>query len=155
MKVLNYRSAPIIGLMLTLLGTACGGGDHGGHEAGDVAGGDEADRVVDVAMTDNAFNPSSITVSSGETVTFRFTNNGAVAHEAFIGDAKEQAEHGESMESGEHTEGHDMAGGDALVLKPGDKGDLTYAFEEAGEILIGCHQPGHYEAGMKSTVAVS
>jgi uncharacterized cupredoxin-like copper-binding protein len=52
-------------------------------------------------------------------------------------------------------EGHNMEDGDALLLEPGDTGELTHTFDEAGEILIGCHLPGHYEAGMKSTITVS
>ena len=31
----------------------------------------------------------------------------------------------------------------------------TYRFDQAGTMFIGCHQPGHYEAGMQATVAVS
>jgi uncharacterized cupredoxin-like copper-binding protein len=128
---------------LGLFGAACGG--NGG------AGG-EAERVVNVEMVDNAFNPASIDVSSGETVTFRFTNNGSVAHDAFIGDEEAQKEHGEAMKN--NSGGHEAHGGEGIIVDPGDTGDYTYTFEEAGQILIGCHQPGHYEAGMKSTITV-
>jgi uncharacterized cupredoxin-like copper-binding protein len=48
-----------------------------------------------------------------------------------------------------------MEDGDSLLLEPGKSGELTHTFEEAGEILIGCHQPGHYEAGMKTTITVT
>lgn len=141
----------IMGAVVTVLGGACGGGgDSGATSAGDEA----ADRTVEIAMTDNKFDPTSLSVSAGETVTFNFTNNGSVAHDAYIGNAEDQQEHGESMDSG--MEGHNMEGGDALLLKPGKTGQLTYTFEGAGEeILIGCHQPGHYEAGMKSTISVA
>lgn len=145
MKKITYKTA-IIGVVMTVFGAACGGGGDNGDAA-------EADRAVEVAMTDNAFDPTRLTVAAGETVTFKFTNNGAVAHDAFIGDAEAQTEHGESMAT--DTEGHNMDGGDALLLEPGDSGELTYTFDEAGEILIGCHQPGHYDAGMKSTVSIS
>jgi uncharacterized cupredoxin-like copper-binding protein len=151
MTSVRYK-ALIIGAMMTVLGAACGGGG----DSNDASTRDEAaDRVIEVAMTDNAFDPTSVSVSAGETVTFKFTNNGAAAHDAFIGDAQAQEEHGESMEAGEEMEGHNMDGGDALLIEPGDSGELTHTFDEAGEILIGCHQPGHYEAGMKSTVTVS
>ena len=122
-----------------------------GNEGGSAK---DADRVVEVSMKDNAFDPNSLSVEAGEKVTFRFTNDGAVAHDAYIGDAEAQEEHGESMDSGD-MEGHNMHDGDALLLEPGKSGELTHTFEEAGEILIGCHQPGHYEAGMKSTITVS
>lgn len=152
MRSVKYK-ALVIGAMMTVIGAACGGGG----DSGDASAGDEAaDRVIEVAMTDNSFDPTSVSVSAGETVTFKFTNHGSVAHDAFIGDAQDQEEHGESMmEAGDEMEGHNMDDGDALLLEPGDSGELTHRFEEAGEILIGCHQPGHYEAGMKSTVTVS
>ncbi|CAN5804824.1 plastocyanin/azurin family copper-binding protein [soil metagenome] len=142
--------AATLALALAVVASACGegGGDYG-------ASADKADRVVEVAMVDNAFDPSSLTVAEGETVTFKFTNTGAVAHDAFIGDASAQDEHGESMEEGDDMAGHNMEDGDALLLDPGQTGELTHTFDEAGEIFIGCHQPGHYEAGMKSTVTVS
>ena len=139
----KYRKGPLL-MALALVAGACGGG---GGEA-------QADRVVEVAMTDNAFQPNALTVAEGETVTFRFTNNGSVVHDAFIGDAEEQKEHGEAMDAGD-MEGHNMEHGEALLLDPGDSGELTYTFDKGGEVLIGCHQPGHYEAGMKSTVSVS
>lgn len=139
----------MLALAMAMITAACGEGSEGEAAA------ENADRVVEVKMTDNAFNPNSLSAAAGETVTFKFTNDGAVEHEAFIGDAKAQEEHGESMESGEGMEGHNMEDGDALLLEPGDIGELTHTFDEAGEILIGCHQPGHYEAGMKSTITVS
>jgi uncharacterized cupredoxin-like copper-binding protein len=46
--------------------------------------------------------------------------------------------------------GHD----NALSLKAGETGSLTMTFAKAGSLLIGCHEPGHYEAGMKATVTV-
>lgn len=105
-------------------------------------------------MTDNAFDPDSVAVAAGETVTFRFTNNGAAEHDAFIGDAEAQKEHGEAMASGDHS-GHNMKDGDAVLLEPGKTGEITYAFKEGERLLIGCHQPGHYEAGMKAEITVS
>ena len=42
----------------------------------------------------------------------------------------------------------------ALRLDPGESGTLTYTFEEAAEMMVGCHEPGHYEAGMVAPVTV-
>ena len=48
-------------------------------------------------------------------------------------------------------------GGDSEVLtvEPGDTGELSYTFDEAGPVQIGCHEPGHFEAGMVLDVEVS
>lgn len=138
----TFATAVLAAAMIT---AACG---DGGPSA------EGADRVVEVSMKDNAFDPNSLSVKSGETLTFKFTNDGAVDHDAFIGDADAQEEHGESMDSGE-MEGHNMDKGEALLLEPGKSGEITHTFEDAGKVLIGCHQPGHYEAGMKSEITVS
>jgi len=148
MSRLKLTTICILAGVMALAAGACGGADQDG-DASDA--GQEA-RVVEVAMIDHAFDPDSLDVSKGETVTFKFTNDGTVTHEAFIGDAEAQEEHGGEMETG--MEGHNE-GGEVLTLEPEETGQLTYTFDEVGEIIIGCHQPGHYEAGMKATVAVS
>jgi uncharacterized cupredoxin-like copper-binding protein len=55
------------------------------------------------------------------------------------------------------TGGHSAHGGsdDALTVEPGKTGELQHTFDAAGETLIGCHEPGHYEAGMRVAVTVS
>jgi uncharacterized cupredoxin-like copper-binding protein len=119
-------------------------------------------EVVTVRMIDNAFRPGRIAVKVGEEVTFRFRNDGKVVHEAIVGTAEEQAEHEAEMNDGSAgTDDGDMTtmehGGsdnDALSVEPGRTGELTHTFEKAGELLIGCHEPDHYAAGMKIAVTV-
>jgi uncharacterized cupredoxin-like copper-binding protein len=43
----------------------------------------------------------------------------------------------------------------AFVLEPGETKEMTWHFTQSGEVLFGCHQPGHYAAGMKGTITVS
>ena len=45
--------------------------------------------------------------------------------------------------------------GAKVTVDPGETGELETAFDEAGTYEIGCHEPGHYDAGMKLTVEVS
>lgn len=145
---------------LTLLVAACGSTDDNDTAANDGGG----PRTVEIEMRDIAFTPESIDVEQGETVKFVFTNTGAVAHDAFIGDEAAQADHEMEMnetgddEMGGDT-GHGSSGSDdegtAITVDPGETGELTYTFDDAGEVLIGCHQPGHYDAGMKLAVDVA
>lgn len=44
---------------------------------------------------------------------------------------------------------------DGIAVEPGATGTLEYTFEQAGEILAGCHEPGHYEAGMVASMTVA
>lgn len=134
-------------------------------------------RVVDVTMTDNAFAPGNLQVTKGETVTFRFHNKGAAVHEAVIGDNAMQAEHHEKMTNatapghgsmmettmttmttmgGMGHGGMSSGGGedDETVVQPGQMAEMKHTFTDSGNVLIGCHEPGHWEAGMKSSITV-
>ena len=137
-------SLALTGLALAVA-TACSAGD-GGSPA--------PRRAVDVVMTDIAFSPTTLAVTKGETITFRFRNDGKLDHDAYVGDAAAQQEHEKDMRAdkgGGH--GHDDT--DAITVKPGQTGELTHTFDEAGTFEVGCHQPGHYAAGMKITVTVT
>ena len=140
--------AVLAGLLVVIL-AACGGDDD--DTAADAAGGVEADRTIEIEMVDIAFEPSEVEVVAGETVRFVFTNAGEIPHEAFIGDEDEQAHHAEDMAAG-HGDHGDTTG---ITVEPGEQGEVTHTFGDAGEVLIGCHQPGHYEGGMVATLQVS
>ena len=111
---------------------------------------------VEITMTDNAYSPSAVTVPKGEKVVFKFTNSGSVEHEAIIGDTTVQDDHAQDM-----MDGHTMSGmgGDAsdrtVTVKPGKTAEVTTTFDAAGTLIIGCHVPGHYEAGMKAMLKVT
>lgn len=131
---------------LVVLG-ACGS-DDGSTNAG---AGQGADRTVDVEMRDIAYSPTTVDVRVGETVRFNFKNTGQVQHDAFIGDAAAQDAHEKAMR-----EGHDHGGDpNALSVKPGKSASLTHTFDRAGQVIIGCHEPGHYTGGMRITVNVA
>jgi uncharacterized cupredoxin-like copper-binding protein len=113
-------------------------------EPGDPA---SADRVVEVTTTDGLrFEPSSIDVAAGETISFVVSNPGQVPHEFVIGDQAFQVEHAEEMAGGVGM----MHGEPNLVsVDAGETKELTWTFSTAMEGLeFGCHVPGHYEAGM-------
>ena len=106
-------------------------------------------------MRDIAFSPDTVDVEAGETVTFVFENVGKIPHDAYVGDAGAQDEHEmEMQEMDEAGHGDHGAGADAVTVEPGKRGELTHTFEAGDRLLIGCHQPGHYAAGMKVTVNV-
>ena len=109
-------------------------------------------REVRVAMTDELrFEPDTVTVSAGETVHFIVQNAGATDHEFLIGDEAAQASFAAEMADG-HEDPH--AGDAGIALGPGETGRFTYTFDEPGELLIGCHEPGHYDGGMVARITV-
>jgi uncharacterized cupredoxin-like copper-binding protein len=145
---------------LALLVAACG--DDGGHDAHSADGSDPGTepRVVRIEMVDIAFTPTAVDVEAGETVRFEFINSGALAHDAFVGDELAQEQHEVEMrESSEDRSGGTDHGahesGDAITVDPGDRGELEHTFAEPGTYFVGCHQPGHYAAGMTIEVTVS
>ena len=132
---------------LALLTVSCGDGEDAKSPAA---------RVVNVTMVDIGYEPASIQVGRGETVRFTFTNSGKVPHDAYVGDAAAQAEHEKQMRAAE-SGGHGGHGGDtdAITVAAGQTGELTHTFDRTGTVEIGCHQAGHYAAGMKITVTVT
>ena len=130
---------------LVVLG-ACG--SEGGAPSSAAAG---EDRTIEIQMRDIAYSPDTVEVRAGERIRFVFTNTGQLTHDAFIGDAAAQEEHERDVRTG-HDHGE---GSNAVSVKPGKKGQIVYTFERPGQVLIGCHEPGHYTGGMKVTVNVA
>lgn len=111
--------------------------------------------TVQVTMDEFLYRPRRIQVPAGVPITFEVANDGLVDHELVIGDVHVQEEAEEAMAaSGGHGDGH--GGGHAhdgdvptLYLEPGETGTIEATFDEPGTLLIGCHVPGHWAAGMK------
>lgn len=169
----RLTSLAVLAGTVILLG-ACGSEAATTSDAGALSDGDR----VEVEMTDLAFDPSEFEVARGATVTFVFDNTDTIDHEALIGDETAQGEHeAEMMDSGGDM-GHEDGGADSTATTDGDMGDMghksgasepsesvlvapgesaeiTYTFDETGDVLLGCHQPGHYDGGMVATITVS
>lgn len=109
-------------------------------------------RHIAVTMSDTMqFDPASITVTQGETVVFDVKNAGEIAHEFFIGDAAAQAEHEAEMKKMDAM-GHDHPMG--VNVDGGRSESLTVSFPTARTYEIGCHEHGHWDAGMRGTLTV-
>ncbi|MDP9465467.1 MAG: cupredoxin domain-containing protein [Actinomycetota bacterium] len=120
---------------------------------------DDGLRVVEVEMTEMAFGPANINVAAGETVRLRFHNSGLAVHEAVIGDLAFQVEHDAEMAGGSahQADSHEAGAAEpeALVVAAGDTTDMVYTAGDAGALIIGCHQPGHWDAGMQAGLTIS
>jgi uncharacterized cupredoxin-like copper-binding protein len=145
--------------MLTLVTlAACGGGDQsaGSTDAfGQPADAADADRTVDISTGNElVFDPAEVTVTRGETVTFVITNDGDLMHDFVIGNEAAQDQHAEEMAA---TDDEMAMEGDAnaVSVPAGETVELTWVFDgETVGLLYGCHQPGHYEAGMVGDIIV-
>jgi magnesium-transporting ATPase (P-type) len=111
------------------------------------------DRTIAVDASDQLrFAPSALTVRAGETVAFKVTNTGTTVHEFVVGDAAAQAAHEQEMAAGTMTVGYEA---NAVSVPPGATRTLVYTFNQPGSLLMGCHTPGHYAAGMQGTITVT
>ncbi|MFQ5555376.1 MAG: plastocyanin/azurin family copper-binding protein [Acidimicrobiia bacterium] len=136
--------------------------DEGGaaHDEGEEAH-DEApvdfDREVEVSMTEFAYSPDSISVTSGETVRFVLTNDGVIEHEFRLTTEHAAEEHVASGHEG-HAEGGEggHAHGEILILvAPGTTEAINVAFDADADFdIMACLIPGHFEAGMYGDLVV-
>ena len=144
----RIRLALVLGLGIAL--TACGTGDGG---ASSDPSSDADPRTITATLSDDmAIQLSESDFEVGETVRFEVTNEGAIPHEFYVGDAEAQEHHAEEMaEMGGM--GHDEP--DGVAVEPGSTKTFEYTFERSGEILAGCHEAGHYDAGMVASMSVA
>jgi uncharacterized cupredoxin-like copper-binding protein len=143
----STRPLVVLAASLVLLAGACG------DEA--TVGGDGVRTIEIDALDTPAFSPERVEVDAGETVRFVVRNVGAEAHEFVLGNEAAQAAHGRSMDGMDDMDSMDGEAIAALQLAPGSTREVTVTFDEPGELIYGCHEPGHYEAGMLGTVSVT
>lgn len=157
----HVRATGAITIVLAIALSACG---DGGSDATGVP--TKVADVVDITMTDNAYSLKALSAKVGDEVTYRFTNEGSVEHEAIIGTSAQQDDHETEMTptdgSGQSGGMGDMAGMEgmdegvaSIVVPPGESKELTYRSTTAGDLIIGCHVPGHYAGGMRASLSVS
>jgi uncharacterized cupredoxin-like copper-binding protein len=150
----------LVVLMFTgVLGQGHGPGRHmgaatGGTSSGGPASADGATRTVEIRTLDTmAFEPARINASAGETVTFAVTNTGGAVHEFTLGHATMQQQHADAMAHIPAGMAHDTP--NSITMQPGEAKLLTWRFGDAGTFEYACHQPGHYQAGMRGRITIT
>lgn len=104
-------------------------------------------RMIPIEMDDHLeFVPTEVSVTAGETILFVLPNVGAdVTHEFQMGPADRVAL--------DQVDGQIVL--EADKIEPGHVDFLTYTFGSVGPYAFACHEPGHYEAGMKGIIDLS
>jgi uncharacterized cupredoxin-like copper-binding protein len=106
-------------------------------------------RTVEVDIELSRFEPSTIQVAPGETVRFVVHNADPIDHEFLVGDDAVQLVH----ELG--TEAHHPPKAGEMSVPAGATRETTYTFPSTpGELIFGCHLPGHYAYGMRGLVLI-
>jgi uncharacterized cupredoxin-like copper-binding protein len=159
----------LLALVIGLVAAACSSSDttdttmsdemtdeHTEFSFGEPADAADATRVIEISANDNfTFDPDALQVTAGEVVTFRVTNDGKIPHDFVIGDAAVQDEHEEEMQNMADSDSMAQDDPNAFVIDAGETKEMTWLMTTSGEIIMGCHQPGHYAAGMKGTIDIN
>jgi uncharacterized cupredoxin-like copper-binding protein len=108
--------------------------------------------VIEIGMSDSMrFAPAALTVARGDTIHFIVRNEGKIAHEIVIGTPAEIAHHRHGMR---HDPGMAHAAPSMAHVAPGEREQLSWRADRPGRFEFACLLPGHYEAGMRGTIAV-
>ncbi len=106
-------------------------------------------RTVHVRIHYSRFDPEALAFEAGETVTFVVENTDPIDHEFLLGDEAVQLAHERGTEAF-----HPPRPGE-MTVPAGTTATTTYSFGGPGELILGCHLPGHYAYGMHVPVTVA
>ena len=126
------------------------------------------DRVVNIKMYDNYYEPNVVKIKKGETIKFIIENLGELVHEYNIGTKEMHIKHQPEMQKlidheiilgdkidrikmkkmskKDHSLGHSHA--NSVMLEPKKTGELIWKFSKDIKLEMACNIPGHYETGM-------
>lgn len=106
-------------------------------------------RTIHLVIRYSKFQPDTFDVRPGERVRFVVHNLDPIGHELIIGDRglHERHEHG--------TEAHHGARPGEVSVDAGSVAATTFVFGAPGEVLFGCHLPGHWDYGMHGRIHVA
>ena len=135
------RSVVAVVLLLLLAGSGCGKPAEAGGPS---------KRTVRITAKYSKFQPADFTFPAGTTVRFVIRNLDPIEHEFILGDEAHQ----NHIENTAHPE-HDGSVPGEITIRAGETAETTYTFDEPGVVLIGCHEPGHYDYGMRGKVTVT
>ena len=149
-----------VAFMMTASAAFAGGTGNHTHDQMEVGQpGTEAEvtRTIKVRMYENdegeyLYEPRDLAIAAGETIRFDILNEGENPHEFVLDTMSKNAEHKALMEEFPEMEHDDP---NAVRLEAGEKGTIIWTFSNAGTFEFACLVPGHYEAGMRSPVAVN
>ena len=132
----------------------------------------EVNRVVEIKMYDNFYEPNEIKVKKGETIKFKVYNFGEFVHEFNIATKEMHLKHQpemmklveneillankidkkkmKEMAKEDHSMGHSHS--NSVLLEPNENGEIIWKFNTEVKLEIACNIPGHYETGMIANI---
>ena len=128
----------------------------------------DIDRVINVSMYDNYYQPNNFNIKKNETIKFVIENKGELVHEFNIASKEMHLKHQPEMQMMvEHEilladkidkkkmvemakKNPSMAHkhSNSVLLSPGESAELILKFNNSVELEAACNVPGHYDVGM-------
>tara|TARA_B100000700_G_C14802586_1_gene741318 strand:+ start:333 stop:842 length:510 start_codon:yes stop_codon:yes gene_type:complete len=128
----------------------------------------DVNRIIEIKMYDNYYEPNNFNIQKGETVKFIVHNYGNFVHEFNIATKKMHIEHQSEMAKmvenqillpdkidkkkmkelakTDHAMSHSHD--NSILLEPNKSGELIWKFNTNTMLEAACNIPGHYESGM-------
>ena len=135
---------------------------------------DKIDRIINIKMYDNYYEPNTIKVKKGETIKFVVQNLGEMVHEYNIAtkemhinhqpEMQKLVEHGillvdkidmkkmKEMSKKDHSLSHSHS--NSIMLEPKKTGEIIWKFSKNLDLEMACNVPGHYQVGMVGKIVV-
>ena len=132
----------------------------------------EVDRVIEIKMYDNFYEPNEIKVKKGETIKFKVYNFGEFVHEFNIATKEMHLKHQpemaklieneilladkidkkkmKEMAKKDHSMSHSHS--NSVLLEPNENGEIIWKFNTEAKLEAACNIPGHYETGMVAKI---
>lgn len=115
-----------------------------------------ADRTIDVTLREFEFSPSSFSFQRGETVGFRVTNAGAVTHEFRLTTDENVAQIVAAREQDDEAAASLDASELLDEVAPAETREILVTFDDQAQYnTLVCLIPGHREAGMQASLAIT
>ena len=134
----------------------------------------EVNRIIEIKMYDNYYEPSEIKVKKGETIKFIVYNYGELVHEFNIATKEMHIKHQPEMmkmvenqilladkidkkkmkeiAKKDHSMAHSHS--NSVLLEPSEIGEIIWKFSTNAKLEVACNVPGHYEAGMIAKIKI-
>ena len=135
----------------------------------------EVDKVININMYDNYFEPNVVNIKKGETIKFLVKNFGSLVHEFNIATNKMHLSHQTEMlkmmeneillgdiidyekmkeiAKTDHSMAHSHS--NSVLLEPGKSGEIIWKFNTKIILEAACNVPGHYESGMITKININ
>ena len=128
----------------------------------------EVDRIIEVKMFDNYYEPNKFNIKKNQTIKFIVYNQGELVHEFNIATKKMHLKHQpemmrmveneillvdridrkkmKEMSKKDHSMSHSHS--NSVLLEPKQSGELIWKFSTDASLEAACNVPGHYDVGM-------